>query len=179
MASYEYSSKAELMETIHTKYLLLDAEFEDIHNNQKDVRIPGVDKTPAEIIAYQLGWLHLVMKWDKDEREGRDVVMPSPGYKWNQLGGLYQSFYEKYAEASISKLRDLFRQTEREWLNWVSTLTEEELFTQGIRKWTGSKENWPMARWIHINSAAPFTTFRAKTRKWKKYSIQENSSTVE
>lgn len=171
MASYEYSSKEELMETIHTKYVLLDAEFEDIDNSQKDVRIPEVDKTPAEIIAYQLGWLSLVMAWDKDEREGREVLMPSPDYKWNQLGGLYQSFYEKYTETSITELLDLFRQSERQWLDWISTLTEEELFTQGIRKWTGTKENWPMARWIHINSVAPFTSFRAKIRKWKKHNI--------
>lgn len=172
MASYEYSTKADLVESIHAKYVLLDAEFEDIDNSQRDVRIPEVDKTPAEIIAYQLGWLQLVMGWDEAEREGREVIMPAPGYKWNQLGGLYQSFYEKYAEYSISELRDLFRQAERQWLDWVGTLTEEELFRQGIRKWTGSKENWPMARWIHINSAAPFTSFRAKIRKWKKYSSQ-------
>lgn len=178
MASYVYSSKEELMETIHTKYMLLDGEFEDIDNSQKDLRKPGVDKTPAEIIAYQLGWLHLVMGWDQEEREGRDPVMPSPGYKWNQLGGLYQSFYDQYAGASLAELREFFRVTEGQWLDWISTLSEEELFTQGIRKWTGSKENWPLARWIHINSAAPFTSFRAKIRKWKKYSIQENSSTV-
>ncbi|MNI11528.1 hypothetical protein D3C73_646770 [compost metagenome] len=168
MASYEYSSKKDLLEAIHSKYVLLDAEFEDVDTSQKDVRLPGVDKTPAEIIAYQLGWLQLVMGWDKDEREGREAQMPAPGYKWNQLGGLYQSFYDQYAALSLPELRDLFRQTEQQWLDWVSTLTEEELFIQGIRKWTGSKENWPMARWIHINSAAPFSSFRAKIRKWKK-----------
>lgn len=174
MASYEYSSKEELIETIHSKYVLLDAEFDGIDDSQRDARIPEVDKTPAEIIAYQLGWLPLIMGWDKDEREGREVHMPSPGYKWNQLGGLYQSFYEQYAALSLAELRDLFRQREQEWLEWIGTLTEEELFTQGTRKWTGSKDNWPMARWIHINSVAPFTNFRAKIRKWKKYSAAEN-----
>ncbi len=123
MASYEYLSKADLVESIHAKYVLLDAEFENIGNSQRDTRIPEVDKTPAEIIAYQLGWLQLVMGWDEAEREGREVVMPAPGYKWNQLGGLYQSFYETYAEYSISELRDLFRQAEQQWLDWVGTLT--------------------------------------------------------
>lgn len=169
MASYEYTSKQDLMKTIHANYMLLDAEFDGIDNSQKDIRIPEVDKTPAEIIAYQLGWLDLVMGWDKDEKEGRPILMPSPDYKWNQLGGLYQSFYDNYAASSLPELRDLFRRAEQQWLDWINTLTEEELFTQGIRKWTGSKENWPMARWIHINSAAPFKSFRAKIRKWKKY----------
>lgn len=174
MESYEYSSKEELIETIHAKYVLLDAEFDGIDDSRRNVRIPEVDKTPAEIIAYQLGWLLLVMSWDKEEREGREVLMPSPGYKWNQLGGLYQSFYETYAEYTLSGLRNLLRDREQQWLEWIGTLTEVELFTQGIRNWTGSKENWPMARWIHINSVAPFTNFRTKIRKWKKYSAAEN-----
>ena len=28
------------------------------------------------MIAYQLGWLDLVMKWDRDEAEGKQVVTP-------------------------------------------------------------------------------------------------------
>jgi hypothetical protein len=169
MASYEYSSKQELMETIHTLYLLLDAEYDGIDDKYKDTRIPEVDKTPAEIIAYQLGWLELVRSWDQKELEGQAFLMPAQDYKWNELGGLYQSFYSTYSEYSLTELRSLFRQSEQQWLDWVSTLTEEELFIQGSRKWTGTKDNWPMARWIHINSAAPFKSFRGKIRKWKKH----------
>jgi hypothetical protein len=29
--------------------------------------IEGVERTPAQMIAYQLGWLDLIMGWDKDE----------------------------------------------------------------------------------------------------------------
>lgn len=46
MASYEYSSKQDLLETIHTLYLLLDAEYGGIDDKYKDTRIPEVDKTP-------------------------------------------------------------------------------------------------------------------------------------
>lgn len=71
MSSYEYASKLELKEAIHASYLRFDGEFQEIDESQKDIRIPEVDKTPAEMIAYQLGWLHLVMAWDRDEREGK------------------------------------------------------------------------------------------------------------
>lgn len=172
MASYEYASKQELIDTIHSRYILLDAEFDGIDDSLKDHRIPEVDKTPAEIIAYQLGWLTLVIGWDQAEREGRELQMPAPGYKWNQLGGLYQSFYDEYAELFLSELRRLFHEKEQRWLEWIGTLTEEELFSQGARKWTGDKPNWPMARWIHINSAAPFQSFRSKIRKWKKHVLK-------
>lgn len=172
MASYEYATKEELKETIHAGYLLLDGEFEGIDDSQKDRRVPEVDRTPAEVIAYQLGWLNLVMGWDRDELAGKPVIMPAPGYKWNQLGALYQSFYAAHADLSLAELRRLFRQTECQWIDWIDTLSDEELFVQSVRKWTGDKPNWPMARWIHINSAAPFKTFRAKIRKWKKHQGQ-------
>lgn len=169
MASYEYSSKQELLDAIHTNYILFDTEFTGISDSYRNTRIPEVDKTPGEIIAYQLGWLHLVMSWDKAELAGQSVPMPSADYKWNQLGGLYQSFYKEYEGYTLTELREQLRQAEQEWLAWTGGLSEEELFTQGIRAWTGSKDNWPMARWIHINSSAPFKTFRAKIRKWKKH----------
>ena len=37
----------------------------------------GVDRTPAQMIAYQLDWLDLIMKWDRDEAEGRLVPVES------------------------------------------------------------------------------------------------------
>ncbi|WP_420539656.1 ClbS/DfsB family four-helix bundle protein [Paenibacillus polymyxa] len=172
MSSYDYASKSELKEAIHTSYLRFDGEFQEIDESHKDTRIDEVDKTPAEMIAYQLGWLHLVMSWDKDEREGKTAIMPAPNYKWNRLGELYQSFYKTYSHYSLYELRDMFKLAEQTWLDWVDTLSHEELFTQGVHKWTGTNPNWPMARWIHINSVAPFKTFRAKIRKWKKYNVQ-------
>lgn len=125
----------------------------------------------AEILAYQLGWLNLVMKWDRDEKAGETVITPSPDYKWNQLGGLYQSFYHTYATYSLDELRSLFKETEQQWQNWIDSLSDEELFTQGVRNWTGKNPRWPMVKWIHINSVAPFKTFRSKIRKWKKLNV--------
>ncbi|WP_101697066.1 ClbS/DfsB family four-helix bundle protein [Clostridium minihomine] len=173
MASYEYASKQELLTAIHQNYLKFDSEFGCVAEEDKDLMLPDLDKTPAQMLAYQLGWLNLVMSWDSEEKSGRTPQMPAPGYKWNQLGELYRNFYRTYESESLQDLRRQLRQKEEEWLDWVDSLTEQELFVQGARQWTGDKSNWPMARWIHINSAAPFQTFRAKIRKWKKLREQE------
>ncbi|RCF64157.1 ClbS/DfsB family four-helix bundle protein, partial [Enterococcus faecium] len=29
-----------------------------------------VDRTPAENLAYQVGWTNLILKWENDERNG-------------------------------------------------------------------------------------------------------------
>lgn len=168
MSKNDYQSKEELKSIIHAGYLALDNEFDGIGDCQKDIRIEEVDRTPAEIIAYQLGWMNLVMKWDRDEKKGETVITPTSDYKWNQLGALYQSFYHTYTSYTLSELRSLFKKTEQEWQNWIDSLSDDELFTQGVRQWTGTNPRWPMVKWIHINSVAPFKSFRSKIRKWKR-----------
>lgn len=163
-----YSSKEELLTAIKKTYMLFDKEFDEVLEAQKDLRIQEVDKTPQEMIAYQLGWLNLVMGWEKDELNGKEVVTPSPGYKWNQLGQLYQSFYEAYRTYTLQELRSLFKKNVDAWCAWIEQLSDEELFIAGTRKWTVTSANWPMWKWIHINSVAPFKNFRPKIRKWKK-----------
>lgn len=161
-------TKQQLKDEIHKRYLLLDQEFNDLTNTDRDIEVEGVDRTPAEIIAYQIGWLQLVMGWDKAEKAGQKVHMPKEGYKWNRLGDMYQAFYEECKPYTLEQLRQQFQLLEQQFQDWLDTLTEEELFTQGVRQWTGDNPTWPMVRWIKINTISPFTNFRTKIRKWKK-----------
>jgi hypothetical protein len=163
-----YASKEALVEEIQKRYTLFDKEFDAISEDEKDQHIDGVDRTPQEMIAYQLGWLTLVMSWENDELAGKMVVTPTPDYKWNQLGLLYQDFYRKYSNYSLNELRQLFYEAVEQWCDWINHLSDEELFTSSMRKWTVTNANWPLWKWIHINSVAPFKSFRTKIRKWKK-----------
>ena len=160
-------TKQELQTEIHKRYLLLQ-EYDSIPESYRNVRDDEVQRTPAEILAYQLGWIPLLIGWDQDEKSGKNVIMPKAGYKWNQLGEMYQSFYQDYQEYSLREMLELFEEREAALQNWINTLTDDELFTQGVRKWTGDNDNWPMIRWIKINTISPFTNFRTKIRKWKK-----------
>lgn len=85
-----YANADELITAIRTaldKYL---AEFADIAEADKHRRAVSDGKTPAEHLAYQLGWTGLLLQWERDEQAGRTVHTPAEGYKWNNLGGLYQ-----------------------------------------------------------------------------------------
>ncbi|QIB68897.1 ClbS/DfsB family four-helix bundle protein [Aminipila butyrica] len=165
----EYANREALIAEIKKTANLFISEFDGIHESDKAVRFEEVDRTPQEIIAYQLGWMKLLRSWDKDELAGKEVVTPSPGYKWNQLGGLYQSFYAQYQEESLSELIELFGSTVEELIHWLDGFSDEELFCSGGRKWASSTpSNWPIWKWVHINTVAPFKSFRSKIRKWKK-----------
>jgi hypothetical protein len=165
----EYADKEELIAEIQKTANLFICEFEDCREAGKDTTIPGVDRTPAQMIAYQLGWMALLRKWDAEELSGHVPELPAPGLKWNALGKLYQQFYDEYGRYSLAELSVMFKDAVNSLCLWIDGFSGEELFKTGGRKWASSTpSNWPIWKWIHINTVAPFKSFRGKIRKWKK-----------
>jgi hypothetical protein len=164
-----YGSKKALIAEVQRPSDLFIREFSDIKEDDKDKLVEGVDRTPAQMIAYQLGWLDLIMGWDKAEAEGKEVITPCEGLKWNYLGALYESFYERFSSHSLAELQDLFRDKVSGYVQWLDGFTEEEVFTPGGREWASSTRcNWPVWKSVHINTVSPFASFCSKIMKWKK-----------
>ena len=72
-----YENKDELKNEINKSFAKYISEFNDIPEPLKDKRIDEVDRTPAENLAYQVGWTTLILKWEADERKGLQVKTPS------------------------------------------------------------------------------------------------------
>jgi hypothetical protein len=145
------------------------AEFEGVTDADGGLFAGGVDRSPKQMIAYQLGWLKLIRSWDADELAGKKVIMSAPGLKWNKLGALYERFYEEYGRYSLTELREMFGAAVDDFLLWLDGFTEDDVFQPGGRKWASSTPSgWPVWKWVHINTVAPFKSFRSKIRKWKK-----------
>lgn len=83
---HPYTSKEELKDEIKKTYTKFIAEFDNIPEEMKDLRAEDVDRTPAENLAYQVGWTMLVLKWEQDERETVWKRKPRPsssnGISW-------------------------------------------------------------------------------------------------
>lgn len=170
----EYKDKEELIEEIQKTSKLFILEFDTISESEKDKSIEGIDRTPSQMIRYQLGWITLLMGWDRDEAAGKEVITPTKDYKWNQLGGLYKDFYKQYEDDSLSELKKKYVDLVSELVEWLNSFSNEELFGQDIRKWASSTPSkWPIWKWVHINTVAPFKSFRSKIRKWKKHNISQ------
>ncbi|AWB82578.1 cytoplasmic protein [Corynebacterium yudongzhengii] len=164
-----YESGAELAAEVAKRGGLFIGEFADVADDDWDLLVEGVDRTPRQMIAYQLGWLQLLLGWERDEQAGIDVVTPAPGFKWDQLGGLYAQFYQRWEKVPAKELVDQFRVLLGEIIQMVEGFTEAELFEPHQRAWASSTPSaWPVWKWVHINTVAPFTTFRTKIRKFKK-----------
>ena len=166
-----YTSKEELKEEINKAYKKYISEFDDIPEEMKDIHVEDVDRTPAENLAYQVGWTTLVLKWEQDEKQGLEVKTPSEKFKWNQLGELYKWFADTYAGLSLCELKTMLDMNIQALYQMIDSMSEEELFTPHQRKWADGATKtavWEVYKFIHVNTVAPFGTFRTKIRKWEK-----------
>ncbi|MDO4680657.1 MAG: ClbS/DfsB family four-helix bundle protein [Aerococcus sp.] len=169
-----YASKEELKAAIDKSFKKYIAEFEAIPEALKDQRVEEVDRTPAENLSYQVGWTTLLLKWEADERQGLAVNTPSDDFKWNQLGDLYQWFTDTYAHLSLAELEVKLTENVRAINEMIDSFTEDELFKPHQRQWADDATKtatWEVYKFIHVNTVAPFGTFRTKIRKWKKLAL--------
>ncbi|MDY2987478.1 MAG: ClbS/DfsB family four-helix bundle protein [Peptoniphilus sp.] len=166
-----YANKEELKFEIKKSFEKYISEFDNIPENLKNERVIEVDRTPSENLAYQVGWTTLLLKWEADEKKGLHVNTPSDEFKWNELGKLYQWFTDTYAHLSLKELKDKLNENINSIYEMIDSLSEEELFKPHMRKWADEATKtavWEVYKFIHVNTVAPFGTFRTKIRKWKK-----------
>ena len=169
-----YENKEELKTEIRKTFEKYIYEFDNIPEALKDIRVDEVDRTPAENLAYNVGWTTLVLKWEEDERNGLPVKTPSDEFKWNQLGGLYQWFTDTYAPLSLTELKNMLNENVTALYAMIDSMREDELFQPHMRKWADDATKtavWEVYKFIHVNTVAPFGTFRTKIRKWKKAAL--------
>ena len=169
-----YENKEELKTEIRKTFEKYISEFDNIPEALKDIRVDEVDRTPAENLAYNVGWTTLVLKWEEDERNGLPVKTPSDEFKWNQLGGLYQWFTDTYAPLSLTELKNMLNENVTALYAIIDSMSEDELFQPHMRKWADDATKtavWEVYKFIHVNTVAPFGTFRTKIRKWKKAAL--------
>lgn len=169
-----YENKEELKTEIRKTFEKYISEFDNIPEALKDIRVDEVDRTPAENLAYNVGWTMLVLKWEEDERNGLPVKTPSDEFKWNQLGGLYQWFTDTYTPLSLTELKNMLNENVTALYAMIDSMSDDELFQPHMRKWADDATKtavWEVYKFIHVNTVAPFGTFRTKIRKWKKAAL--------
>ena len=123
-----YKSKEELKAEINKTFEKYISEFDSIPEALKDKRVDEVDRTPAENLAYQVGWTTLVLKWEEDEKKGLQVKTPADEFKWNQLGELYQWFTDTYAHLSLQELKAELNENVKSICAMIDSLSADELF---------------------------------------------------
>lgn len=158
-------NKSELLRNLEAAYQKLHQEVATAPSELE--RDPGIEGgiSPCDLIAYRIDWGRLLLSWDELENQGQSVDMPAPGFKWNQLGLLAGHFHQQHRDQSLEQSLAKFELLVGDRLRFIESNSEDTLFGIGKRQWAGPK--WPLAKWIQVNTIAPYGSARTKLRKWK------------
>lgn len=165
-------NKTELLDAIHKNYGKLRDELLEIpvkYSRKKEIpgNIKGTKIAVSNLVAYQIGWGNLVLKWYEKGLKNEKFEMPEQGFKWNQLGLLAQKFHQEYDNFSFEELLKMFDKLVKKILNLIQSLSNEMLYNLGNFDWCGK---YSLGRYIQLNTASPYKNAWIKIKKWKRES---------
>ena len=64
-----YVHKAALITEIELQAKRFCDEFQTIAEADKDLLLESVERTPAQMLAYQIGWMQLIWQWEAANRQ--------------------------------------------------------------------------------------------------------------
>ncbi|MFT3689847.1 ClbS/DfsB family four-helix bundle protein [Paenirhodobacter sp.] len=161
------SSKAELLDAVSATFGKLMTDLarvppEIARQASLEGHAAGTLMSPADLVAYLLGWNELVLKWLKMDDCGEVVDFPETGFKWNQLGLLAQKFYADYQYLEWPELLTRLTAANIQIIEAISSRSDDELYG---RPWYGK---WTKGRMIQFNTSSPYASARSRIRKWLK-----------
>lgn len=117
------------------------------------------DVSIKQVIGHRVHWMGLFFGWYEDGKAGKEVHIPAPGYKWNQLKPYNATVYEQATKQSWSDVRLELDERYRAFIAFLDSHNDDELYAARPHAWTG---NWTLGRWAessgpsHYRSAAKY-----------------------
>lgn len=134
---------------------LLDALDEETANR------PDADDGVSikQVIGHRVHWMDLFFGWYEDGKAGKEVEVPAPSTKWNQLKPYNAKVYEAAAKQSWPDVLEQLKKRHTTFLAFIDSLGNDVLYAKHIYPWTN---DWTLGRWAessgpsHYRSAAKF-----------------------
>jgi len=93
--------------------------------------------TPAEHLAHVVAWQRRLLIWFEDDRLGRPVVRPEPGWTFDQTDAMNEHYHEATRGISIADARAAFDAAHVEVEALVRRLSDRDLTDPGRFLWLG------------------------------------------
>lgn len=160
-------SKAELLSAISTTFDKLMRDMarvpqDRVREASLEGHAVGTMMSPADLVAYLIGWNELVLKWLERDDRGALVDFPETGFKWNQLSPLAQKFYADHRSLTWPDLLAHLTEANARLVATISARPDDELYG---RPWYGK---WTKGRIIQFNTSSPYANARGRIRGWLK-----------
>ncbi len=157
-------TRRQLVDQIETAFKKLDAELRDI-DTEMATRLCVDDWSVKDLLAVRLWWTRSVLNWIDKGKKGLVPITPARGYRWSETPRLNAAVVEKSQRRSFKPIVSELRRQYTRLLATIERLDDEELLEIGVYKWAG---NYPIARWLSINTARQYQTARKYIRRVKK-----------
>ncbi len=112
----------------------------------------------TDLIAYQIGWGKCLIRWYESGIKEESPEMPGEGFlKWDYVA-IAEHFYTKYRYDQIEQEK-VFQQVVSQIICIVENeYQNENLERLGVWQWCtlSSGKQWPLAKWIKVNTCSPY-----------------------
>lgn len=125
----------------------------------KDIEGTGGAVSISDLIAYQIGWGNLIVNWYEAGLKNEVPQMPGDGFSTWDYVGLARHFYTKYRFDGYKKQEHAFSDVVKKILIIVEREFEtKNLDKEGLWLWCTlpSGKQWPLSKWIRVNTVAPY-----------------------
>lgn len=132
------TSKAQLLEYSATNYEKLQAEIAKLTPEEMVEAGTVGEWSVKDVLAHLYEWQRMVRSWYAIGKRGENPITPSEAYTWKEIPALNQHIYETYRDIELDNITEKLATSHAETLREIDGMSDEELFTPKIYKWTKS-----------------------------------------
>lgn len=156
------TNKTDLLTSFDKELAKLTKTLDALDEMTAGLHAADDETTIKGILAHRIHWVDLFFGWYEDGKAGRDVEVPAPGVKWNQLKAYNAPFYAAGNARSLTDLREEFDAQFVRLRSFLEGQDDAELYTVGRYGWTGK---WGVGRWAESAGPAHFRSANTYIRK--------------
>ena len=154
-------TRDDLIEQIESSFAKLQAELDAAGPRAGSLHCVD-DWSVKDLLAVRVWWTESVVDWIEAGRRGETPVTPAEGYRWRETPRLNNDIVKRARRESFRSLRARLLDGYQRVMALIEELEDTELLDVGEFEWAG---NYPVSRWLSINTARQYTTARSFLRK--------------
>ncbi|MEM7516638.1 MAG: ClbS/DfsB family four-helix bundle protein, partial [Planctomycetota bacterium] len=118
--------------------------------------------TVRELLSVRTWWTEATSVWIEAGLRGEVPETPAPGFTWQQTPQLNGEIVRLLADVPLAELRERLEHGVERVLKLAASLEDHQLLDAGVFEWAGQ---WPVARWVSVNTTRQYETARSFLRK--------------
>ncbi len=154
-------TRKQLLDVVKTGYGELQSELAEGGPRLGNV-VCVDDWTVREVLALRCWWSEAVVSWIRTARDGGELDLPAPGFKWNETPRLNAGIARRAKRESYLSVKRRLDKAFRNVLVLIAELSDRELCKPGVLSRT---VKCPACQLIALNTARQYRTARTFIRR--------------